>query len=202
MNELEITRRRLLATASAGVLGASALAQAAEALAAAAERLPRAAADPFGDAVRATMAAFADTIVPGPAGGADAEPGAIEARVLDEIYNPFYGASGTFGILHADVQLNTPRILGRAASFSLELPYADRQKVLDERMTGNPQGGDSAYPLLYTAAGILVYVCYYGFGATDTGLKVIGFPPRSDGYFPHHTYGVAFETATTTSNPG
>src|SRR5437660_5189050 len=77
--EAELTRRGLIAGASAGALALAALMQPARALAADARALGPLPLAPDDPQVRATMAAFADTIVPGPAGKADASPGAIEA---------------------------------------------------------------------------------------------------------------------------
>lgn len=203
---LELSRRRLLAAAGGGVLGLAGLPLAAEALAqagAAAQRLapidPGLA--PDSPAVRATMTAFADTIVPGPAGGADDEPGAVEAGALEAIYDPFYGASATFPVLHQDLALATPRVLRRPARFTLALPYPDRERVLDTRITPTARGGESPYPLLYAAAGILVYLAYYGSAVTEKGLDFIGLPPHSDGYYPGHSYDVRFRSMTRTSNP-
>ena len=197
MSRGELTRRRLLAAAGGGALGLAAMAPAVRALTAAAQALPPPALSPDDPAVRATMAAFADTIVPGPAGGADAEPGALEAGVLDEIYDPFYGAKPTFPLIHDDLAAATPRALGRDARFSLELPYADRERVLDTRMTPR----DNPYALLIAAAGILVYVAYYGQARSDAGLRVIGLPPASNGYSPRHSYDLTFRGMTRTSNP-
>ncbi len=206
MSDLELTRRRLLAAAGGGAMGLLGMVQAAEALARSAAVIEQAAPvgpglSPDDPAVRATMAAFADTIVPGPAGGADDEPGALEAGVLKEIYRPFYGAKETYPTLHQDLQLTTPRVLGRPARFSLDLPYADRERVLDTRIVPPPRGGENPYALLYGAAGVLVYLAYYGATTTDRGMRVIGFPPHSDGYYPHHTYDLRFRSMTRTSNP-
>lgn len=200
-----LTRRRLLAAGSASALGLTGFAAAARALAdagtAMAATAPRSGLAPSDDAVRATVAALADTIVPGPAGGGDAEPGAVEAGVVDVLYDPFYGVAALFPTLHADVQLATPRILGRSATFDLALPYADRERVLDDRMPSWPQGGANPTATVYEMFGILAYLAYYGQTAGDAGLKVIGLPPHSDGYWPRHTYDLRFRGMTTDGNP-
>jgi hypothetical protein len=49
--------------------------------------------------------------------------------------------------------------------------------------------------------GILTYLAYYGQTASDAGLKVIGLPPHSDGYWPHHTYRLRFRGMTADGNP-
>jgi hypothetical protein len=198
-----VTRRRLLAAGSTAALGLSsvlaaarALADAGTALAAAPPRL-----GPDDDPVRATIAALADTIVPGPAGGGDPDPGAIEAGVLDVLYDPFYGVAALFPALHADVQLATPQVLGRPATFDLALPYDDRERVLDDRMPSWPQGGANPTATVYEMFGILTYLAYYGQTASDTGLRVIGLRPHNDGYWPHHTYRLRFRGMTTDGNP-
>jgi hypothetical protein len=147
------------------------------------------------------MAAFADTIVPGPAGGADGHPGAIEAGALDEVYDPFYGLAETFPTLHTDVQLTTVRVLGRPASFDLSLPYADRERVVLERMTATGAGGDNLASLLYGAPAVVIYIAYYGTARSHLGPKYIGFPPASNGYWPHHSYRVRFRGMTRDGNP-
>jgi hypothetical protein len=199
VEEFSLTRRRLLATGSAGALGLTGIVAVARALAdagtAMAAATPAARLAPTDEAVRATVAALADTIVPGPAGGADSEPGAIEAGVLDVLYDPFYGLAATYPALHADVQLATPAILGRDAAFDLALPYPDRERVLDDRMGANPTA--TAYELF----GVLTYIAYYGQTASATGLQVIGLPPHSDGYFPHHTHRLRFRGMTKDGNP-
>ncbi|HYH59089.1 MAG TPA: hypothetical protein VD790_07695 [Thermoleophilaceae bacterium] len=199
-----LTRRRLLAAGGAGVLGltgmtavAEALADAGAAMAATVQRSPV----PTDEAVRATVAALADTIVPGPAGGGDHDPGAVEAGVIDVLYDPFYGLATVFPVIHTDVQSATPVILGRLAAFDLALPYADRERVLDDRMPGWPDGGSNPTALAYSLFGVLTYLAYYGQSAGDVGLKVIGLPPHSDGYWPHHTYELSFEGMTADGNP-
>lgn len=147
------------------------------------------------------MAAFADTIVPGPAGGADARPGAIEAGVLDELYEPFYGAAASFPFVHNDLQVATPLVLGRPASFDLELPYGDRARVMADRITAPGSGGTNTNWVLYQGAAILVYTSYYGTAQSDLGPKTIHFPPRSDGYWPASSYRVRFRGMTKNGNP-
>jgi hypothetical protein len=149
------------------------------------------------------MAAYADTIVPGPAGGADPAPGAIEAGALDEVYDPFYNLSYAFPLIHNDLQAATPRVLGRPAQFDLSLPYPDREKVVLDRITST--GADSqhgnAQALMYAAPAVVIYIAYYGTARSNLGVQYIGFPPHSNGYFPNHTYNVSFRGMTTDGNP-
>ena len=196
-----VTRRTALLAGLAGVTAATGLARALEAIAAAAVDLPLPALDPQDPRVRATMAAFADTIVPGPAGGADGEPGAVEAGAVEEIYEPFYGASTTFAFLHDDLALATPRVLGRFERFDLALPYADRERVMVDRITSTGEGGRNPFYLLYVGVATLVYLTYYGTARSTAGPDAIGFPPASDGYFPGHSLGVSFEGMTEDGNP-
>ena len=156
---------------------------------------------PNDPAVRATMAALADTIVPGPAGGADTRPGAIEAGAVEELYEPFYGAAASFPVVHNDLQLATPLVLGRPARFDLELPYRDREHVLADRMTAPGSGGNNPHWVLYQGAAILVYTSYYGTAQSELGPRTINFPPRSDGYWPGHSYRVRFRGMTRNGNP-
>lgn len=195
-----LTRRRLLAHASAGAAALS-LGGALDAIRAFADTLPLPAIAPDDPRVRATMAAFADTIVPGPAGGADRHPGAIEAGVLEEMYDPFYGAFVTYPTVHNDLLLATPRVLGRQASFSLELPYPEREQVMIERIESGGDGGENPLNVLYIGIATLVYIAYYGTAQSRKGPRYIGFPPRSDGYWPDHSYNVKFRGMTKDGNP-
>jgi hypothetical protein len=203
--ERELTRRGFVIGAAGAGIGLSALAQAIGWLQEAGEAradLGAPALSPDDPAVRETMAALADTVVPGPAGGADALPGALEAGVLDEIYDPFYGAASAYPVIHNDVQLATPRVLGRPASFDLQLPYPDRERVIADRIAAPGSGGTNQNWVLYQGAAILVYTSYYGTAQSDLGPRTIGFPPRSDGYWPAHSYRVRFRGMTRKGNPG
>lgn len=190
----------MVGAAGAGI-GLGLLAQAIGWLRAAGEAFGQVGVSPDDPAVRATMAAFADTIVPGPAGGADTSPGAIEAGVLDELYDPFYGAAPSFPVVHNDLQLATPLVLGRPASFDLGLPYAERERVIADRMTAPGSGGTNPHWVLYQGAAILVYTSYYGTAQSELGPRTIRFPPRSDGYWPGHSYRVRFRGMTRHGNP-
>jgi hypothetical protein len=153
------------------------------------------------DAVRTTIAAFADTIVPGPAGHADSHPGAIEAGCVDVLYDPFYDFSGAYPLVYADLLAQTPLILLRPATFDLSLPYADREKVLRNRLSPPPEGGTNPLYILYYAIAVVVYVAYYGNAESDAGPRYIGLPVHSKGYVPHHSYYVTFEGMTQHGNP-
>lgn len=201
--ERELTRRGFVAGAGAGALGLSALAQAIGWLGDAAEAVAQLGLglSPDDPEVRTTMTAFADTIVPGPAGGADGEPGAVEAGAVDELYDPFYGVAASFPFIHNDLGLTTARVLGRPARFDLSLPYAERERVVLDRIVATGDGGKNTSFLLYQGAAIVVYVAYYGTARSDLGPRYIGFPPASDGYFPDHSHRVRFRGMTRSGNP-
>jgi hypothetical protein len=199
--EQELTRRGFVVGAGGAALGLAALVQALRWLAEASPAAAQLGLSPDDPAVRATMEAFADTIVPGPAGGAHAAPGAIEAGAVDEMYDPFYGAAASFPLLHHDLQLNTPLILGRLARFDLALAYPDRERVVAERIVAPGSGGSNPNWLLFQGAAILVYVSYYGTARSEAGPRWIGFPPRSSGYWPGHSYRVRFRGMTRRGNP-
>lgn len=196
--EADLSRRRLLGLGLGGVLGLSGVLQAMDVLRDESwlPDLPGG----LDQSVRDTIAAYADTIVPGPAGGADPQPGAVEAGVVDELYDPFYGVSGSFPALHTDIQVATPRVLGRFAGFDLDLPYDDRERVMLDRIERFPAEGTNPLALLYQGVGILVHFVYYGVAASKAGPRVIGFPPSSDGY-PDHSYQVRFRGMTPDGNP-
>lgn len=198
--ERALTRRGFLAGAGAGALTAAGLVDVTRALAATAGKLAATGPEllPSDAAVRSTIAAFADTIVPGPAGGADPAPGAVEAGVVDVLYDPFYEVAPGFPAIHEDLQIATARVLGRPASFDLALPYGDRERVVLERMTATGDGGTDPLGLAYSLIAVLVYFGYYG---SEPGLRYIGLPAHSDGYWPHHSYRVRFRGMTRSGNP-
>lgn len=199
----ELTRRRLLALGGAGALGALGLAQAVRTIDAAAQSVIPAGPglSPDDPAVRETIAALADTVVPGPAGGADPAAGAVEAGAVDELYSPLYGLSGTFPVVHHDAQVAAKRIVGPTATFDLRLSYADRERVLAERMQPAGQGGGNPLATAYAAVAIVTWFAYYGTARSDVGVRYIGFPPHSDGYAPGHSHRVAFRGMTADGNP-
>ena len=199
--ERELTRRGFVVGAGASAIGLSALVQSLRCLADAAPAAAQLGVAPGDSAVRATMAAFADTVVPGPAGRADPNPGALEVGVLDELYDPFYGASGSYPLLHEELQLTTARVLGRVVPFDLSLPYQDRERVVLDRIAAPGSGGQSPNYVLYQGVAIIVYVAYYGTARSDAGPRYIGFPPASDGYWPDHSYRVRFRRMTRHGNP-
>lgn len=193
----ELTRRRFLGA------GALTLTQALALTRAAAAAVPRSAPAlvPTDAAVRASIAAYVDTIVPGPAGGGDSAPGAIEAGALDVVYDPAYGANAVLPWLHEDLQLSAQQMLGRA--FALDVPYADRERVVVERMKSTGRygaQGDAPSILFYAGVAIIAYVAYYGTARSTTGPQYIGFPTTSDGY-RHHSYRVRFAGMTKDGNP-
>lgn len=198
--EAELTRRRLIGAAGFGLLGLSGALNTLRALAgaqAASAQSPLAS----NEEVRATMAAFADTIVPGPAGGGDDAPGAIEAGVLEELYDPFYGVADAYAAIASDLQVATPRVLGRPAKFELALPYADRERVMRDRIVEAPGGGGNPLATGYQAVAVLVYLSYYGTPQSSVGPRTIGFPPHSNGYAPGHSHHVQFKRMTRNGNP-
>ncbi len=120
--------------------------------------------------------------------------------MVEELYDPFYGVSASFPVLHTDIQVATVRVLGRPAGFDLDLPYPDRERVVLDRIARFPAEGTNPLALLYQAVGILAHFVYYSTAASKVGPRVIGFPPSSDGY-PDHSYLVRFRTLTSDGNP-
>ncbi|NIO20957.1 MAG: hypothetical protein GTN76_09505, partial [Candidatus Aenigmarchaeota archaeon] len=52
-----------------------------------------------GDIEKATMEAFADTIIPGPDSDPEGSAGGVEAGALEVLYDPYYGLRPFIGIL-------------------------------------------------------------------------------------------------------
>lgn len=201
--ERELSRRGLLVGAGAGVLGMAGLVRLLDAAAGAAEALAQSGPGPApaDAAVRSSIAAIADTVVPGPAGSGDRHAGAIEAGAVEEAYDDFYGISGSYPAIHADIQAATPLVLGRPAAFGLELAYADRERVLLDRIRSTADGGQTPLFVAYAALAIVVWFAYYGTARSTEGVEYIGLPPHSDGYWPGHSYGLRFRGMTRDGNP-
>ncbi len=199
-----LTRRQVLLGAGAGALGLTGVVPLLRSAAAAADAYARTADLPVGlptDAVHRTMQAYADTIVPGPAGGADPHPGAVEAGCVAEIYDSFYGLADSYPLMHADLQAATPRVLGEPARFDLSLRYPQREAVVRDRISAPPDGGTNPLYLLYFAVAVLVEMTWLGTARSDLGPRYLGFPTHSDGYLPHHSYYVTFTGMTSDGNP-
>jgi hypothetical protein len=205
--EAELSRRGFLVGAAGGALGLAGLTGLLRAFPLAHEALAQtlgggAGLSPDDPAVRATMAAFADTIVPGPGGGADSHPGALEAGALDEAYDSFYGLRDTFPLIHQDLVVSTPRVLGRLAQFDLNLPYPDRERVVLDRITGTGGGqGGNLTALAFAAPAVVIYIAYYGTARSRLGPQYLGFPTSSRGYWPGHSYKLRFKGMTRDGNP-
>lgn len=200
--ERELSRRVLLQGAG-GLLSLAGVVRMLEALdpAVALAQAPDGGGESGGDAVRETVIAFADTIVPGPAGGADRHPGAVEAGAVEEAYDDFYGLGAVFPALHADIQAATPAVLGRPASFDLDLPYPDRERVVLDRIRSTANGGRNQLYLAYLASALVVWFAYYGVSRSQAGMRYMRFKPHSDGYVPQHSYKIRFRGMSRDGNP-
>lgn len=200
--ERELSRRSFLAGAG-GALSMAGLLRVLEGLdpELALAQAPAGARSSSQDAVRATIEAFADTIVPGPAGGADPDPGAVEAGAVEEAYDGFYGLAAAFPALHADLQAATPAVLGRPAAFNLDLPYADREKVILDRIRSTANEGRSQLYIAYLGVALVIWFAYYGTARSRAGVRYMRFPPHSEGYWPEHSYGVRFRGMSEDGNP-
>ncbi len=201
-----LTRRQVLLGTGFGALGLTGLVPLLRSAASAADAYAqtsgaRVPVDMPQDAVYRTMQAYADTIVPGPAGGADRHPGAVEAGCVEEIYDSFYGLADSYPLVHADLQTSTPRVLAEPSTFDLSLQYRKREAVVRDRIAAPPDGGSSPLYVLYFAVAVLVEMTWLGTARSNAGPRYLGFPTHSNGYVPHHSYYVTFHGMTHDGNP-
>lgn len=193
-----LSRRDLLARAGRISLGA-AVAQALPLANAIYKAAPAVAQTPIDDA---TLAAFADTIIPGrpatktdlgdaiPAGaiaGVDSEPGAVEADVLRLFHDPRTGFDSLAPAFLSDLDV---RALGQGGTF-VSLPFDKRVAVVSQGLDFS--NGDR---VIWEAAAAVPFTAFCaaatqvsGSSATASGYRVMGLPgPAPNGHIGSSSY--------------
>ncbi len=134
----------------------------------------------------ATLAAIAETFLPGGAGG-DGVPGAREAGALAVIVDPAYGVRPYLAQAVADLD----DWVGLTHGFHtfVELSPATRELVLEQRMGLHGGAIASWYLPVYEAILALTKLACYGGLGSPLGTSYIGFPGPSAGYAPDSAAG-------------
>ncbi len=157
----------------------------------------------------ATLAAFADTIIPGrratvtnfgnpiPAGaiaGVDTLPGAVETDAVAVYNNQLVGFTLLAPVFLADLEA---RSLLHGAPF-LDLNFAQRTAVAGDGLAyGNPTR------LIWSAAAAIPFLAFAGgeapgqTAATDLGLQVLGYPGAAPAGYPQNSYGLVLASERT-----
>lgn len=164
---LRSTRRQLLAAAGAAV-GALTLPPVASAAPQRAAQVPDL--DPA--ALLPTLAAYVDTLVPGPGSDPEGTPGAVEAGAVDQLLEELpYPAVVPFVV--ADVTAAALAAHGRPFE---ALDYPEREAIL---VTAFADPSRSVYHLIAFA---VATGCFYADFRNHVGSVHLGLPGPSDGY--------------------
>jgi len=131
----------------------------------------------------ATLAAVAETFLP----GGDGVPGAREAGALAAIVDPAYGVRPYLARAVADLD----DWVGLTHGFHtfVELSPATRELVLEQRMGLHGGAIASWYLAVYEAILALTKLAYYGGLGSPLATSYIGFPGPSAGYAPDSAAG-------------
>jgi len=131
----------------------------------------------------ATLAAIAETFLP----GGDGVPGARETGALATILDPAYGVRPYLARVVSDLD----DWVGLTHGFHtfVELSPGTREFVLEQRMGLHGGMITSWYLAVYEALLALTKVAYYGGVTNPLGTSYIGFPGPSPGYAPSSAAG-------------
>ncbi len=124
-----------------------------------------------------TLAAIADTFLPGD----DGTPGAHEARALAVIVDPRYGLAP---YLHEVVSDLDEWCLATKHLGFVGLSRADRELALEQRMGMHGKAIASWYRPAYEGMLALTKLAYFGGLQTKLGTNYLAFPTTSRGYAP------------------
>jgi hypothetical protein len=124
-----------------------------------------------------TVAAIADTFLPGD----DGTPGAHEVNALATLVDPAYGLAPYLGDLVAD--LDQWCLVTKHAGF-LGLSPRDRELVLEQRMGLHGKVVQSWYRAAYEGALALTKLAFFGGLTSSIGTSYLAFPGPSTGYAP------------------
>lgn len=144
------------------------------------------------DIEQATMAAFTDTIIPGPASDPEGSVGGVEASALEVLYDPYYGLKPFIGIVHLDLNLTSLWMYKRLFK-ALDLSRRTKIVLLKE--------SKSRVRYIYELAELLVKLAFYGAIVNDIGTDYISFPGPSNGYHDYSFNKKFAEEATEDGNP-
>lgn len=131
--------------------------------------------EPLDDHELATIAAIADTFLP----GGDGTPGAHEVNAVATIVDPAHGLAPYLSELVAD--LDQWCLVTKHLGF-IGLSERDRELALEQRMGLRGRAIQSLYKPAYEGALALTKLAYFGALTNHLGTSYIGFPGDSRGY--------------------
>jgi hypothetical protein len=131
----------------------------------------------IGEHERKTLAAIADTFLPGD----DGTPGAHEVNALATIVDPAYGLDPYIHELVSD--LDQWCVATKFKGF-IGLQRADREKALEQRMGLHGKAIKSLYAPAYEGILALTKLAYFGALHSKLGTNYLAFPTASRGYAP------------------
>ena len=119
------------------------------------------------------LSAFAETVIPGPDLDPERSVGAIEARALEVLYDPYYGLSPLIPMLTRNLSRTSLWWYGKPF---VDLDLSQRTEILQFK------DKNSLVKPVYENAEILVKLAFYGGIINDVGTDYISFPGPSFGY--------------------
>lgn len=140
---------------------------------------------------KATIEAFADTIIPGPISDPEGSVGGVEAGALEVLYDPYYGLRPFIGIL--------TRNLNRTSLWRYRKPFKDLG-LRQRKRTILFKDYFSLMKPVYEQAELLVKLAFYGGIINDVGTDYISFPGPSFGYHDYSFNEKFAEEATEDGN--
>jgi hypothetical protein len=125
----------------------------------------------------ATLAAMADTFLP----GGDGTPGAAEVNAVAVIVEPAYGVAGYISEVVSD--LDEWCLVAHHGLFA-QLPPERREVALEQRMGLRGRAIQSLYLPVYEGILALTKLAFFGALSNKAGTNYVGFPGASRGYAP------------------
>lgn len=125
----------------------------------------------------ATLAAIAETFVP----GGDGAPSAHDVRAVQTIVDPAYGVNPYISEVVSDLD---DWCTVQHGGLFFELTPEDRIVALEERMGLRDRFVQSAYLPVYEGILALTKLAFFGGLANPLGTNYVGFPGPSKGYAP------------------
>jgi hypothetical protein len=131
----------------------------------------------------ATLAAIADTFLPGD----DGTPGGHEVNAVATIVDPAYGVNPFISEVVSDLDQWCVATKGKGF---LGLSRKDREHALEQRMGMHGKLIKSLYAPAYEGMLALTKLAFFGGLSNTLGTNFLAFPPTSQGYAPGSAAGV------------
>ncbi len=143
----------------------------------------------------ATLAAMADTFLP----GGDGAPGAAEVNAVSVIVHPAYGVNPYISEVVSD--LDEWCLVAHLGVFA-SLSPGRREVALEQRMGLRGRAIQSLYLPVYEGILALTKLAFFGALSNKAGTNYVGFPGASRGYAPASAAGAYASTAPLPIAPG